>query len=81
MPAFTLFDIMNDHVIVAADGVLSMVAAWDGDKIIRYYTIYNYNKYSENDMYEDQEDTLNIDDARIIAELYFQDIHKDLKAA
>jgi hypothetical protein len=80
MNATSLFDIMANHVIVAADETLSMVAAWDGDNMIKYYSLYNYDKFAENDVYTADEE-LSIDDARAISVIYFEDVHKDMSKA
>ena len=75
----TLFEILEGQVIVAADANLSMVAAWDGGNIIRFYQLSSATNLTDVDTYSDEED-LNIDSARAMAETYLIDVHRQQKA-
>ena len=75
----TLFEILEGHIIVAAHANLSMVAAWDGGNIIRFYQLWSATNLTDVDTYSDEED-LNIDSARAMAETYLIDVHRQQKA-
>ena len=76
----TLFEILEGHVIVAADANLSMVAAWDGENVIRFYQLWSATNLTEVDTYSDEED-IDIDDARAVSEMFFENLHREQKAA
>lgn len=75
-----VYSVLAENVIVAADSVLGMIAAWDGERTITYYESYGNNVLSLVDTYEDGVDLI-LAEARDLSFIYFTNVINERQAA